>query len=346
MSRPRRPQRPERSNESGAVAIMVAICCLMLLSVMAFVTDFGAAYTNKQRIQNGVDAAVLAVAQQIALTAPGTSTCAQMAAMSATMRPVAEKYLADNAPEAAMPAGTEGFELSCGSKGLIVKVVARQNSPVYFGQVMGFDDIPIGQAAKSAVAPAGSIIGLRPFAICQADANKLKAQPGVSYNVSVDNADLGCLSAAGNWGVMDFDGGSNPAGDTEKWVRDGYDGPISVAPPVFIDGDPGFPSPGKLKDAMTSILDDEIVLPVFDQVTGTGANSKFRLTGFISVQLCAFAFNNKGGLGSCYTNLSPAPGDYLQLRFKRFIPIGELNTSCTLGTATCDNGVRLFGLAE
>lgn len=46
---------------------MVALSTVVLVSLLAFVTDFGHAYTNKQRMQVGVDAAALAVAQKIAL---------------------------------------------------------------------------------------------------------------------------------------------------------------------------------------------------------------------------------------------------------------------------------------
>ena len=98
---------------------------------------------------------------------------------------------------------------------------------------------------------------------------------------------------------------------------------------------------------MNSILDKEIVIPVFDQVTGQGANSQFRITGFVGVQVCGWKFNHKSGSGTCFTPPAfPVPNNYLQVQGKRFIPIGDLNTSCALGTSTCDNGVRLFQLAQ
>ncbi|MDQ3486040.1 MAG: Tad domain-containing protein [Actinomycetota bacterium] len=321
---------------------MVALSTVVLVSLLAFVTDFGHAYTNKQRMQVGVDAAALAVAQKIALEAPGTSTCAAMTAMEAEMRPVAEAYLADNAPESTM----DEFSVSCASQGLVVEVSATQDSPVFFGQVMGVDDIDLAQAAKSVVGPAGSVIGLRPFAICQADADKLKAAPDTVHTISFDNADLGCGYAPGNWGVLDFDGGSNPTGEVAEWIQNGYSGSISAAPPNFIPGNPGAPNPGALDSEMDSILGEEIIVPVFDRLTGTGANSQFRIVGFIGIETCGWKFNNRDGRAPCYVAPSPTPDNYLQVRYKRFIPIGELNLSCPLGTAACDNGLRLFALAE
>lgn len=334
---------------------MVALLTMSMLGVLAIVTDFGMAYVNKQGLQNGADAAALAVAQEIALQAPANQDCpAIKATMSTSMREVADAYFAANAPAGgALESGTAGFEITCDKprpedpEALIVRVTAAQESPVFFGGALGVSDtIALQQAAKSIVSPAKSVIGLRPFAVCQANADKLAAAPGINLVISFDNADLGCGYAPGNWGVLDFDGGSNPTGEVADWIQNGYSGSISVSPPIYVSGDPGAPNPGALDSAMNSILDKEIVIPVFDQITGNGNGSQFRITGFVGVKVCGWKFNNKSGSGACSTPVIPAPKNYLQVQGKRFIPIGDLDTSCALGTSGCDDGVRLFQLAQ
>lgn len=57
--------------------------------------------------------------------------------------------------------------------------------------------------------------------------------------------------------------------------------------------------------------DAELVLHVFDNVTGSGNNTKFCITGFVT-----------------------------------FVPIGRVSTKCALGNVTCDNGRGLYQLAE
>lgn len=355
MIAPVQLRRRHRRTDEGAVAIMVALLAVSMLGVLAIVTDFGMAYVNKQGLQNGADAAAVAVAQEIALQAPANQGClAIQAAMSASMRTVAEAYFAENAPAGgAIESGAAGFEITCekprpeAPEALIVRVTAAQESPVFFGGALGVTDtIALQQAAKSIVTPAKSVTGLRPFAICQADANLVAGSLGINHVISFDNADFGCGYAPGNWGIMDFNGGSNPTGEIVDWIQDGYSGSISVAPPVYIAGNPGAPSSGALNGAMNAILDKEIVLPVFDQITGQGSNSSFRITGFVGVKICGWKFNNQSGSGTCSTPVVAPPNNYLQVQGKRFIPIGELDTSCALGSSACDNGVRLFQLAQ
>ncbi len=335
--------------------MLVALLVTSMLGILAVVTDFGMAYVNKQGLQNGADAAALAVAQEIALTAPAGQSCGVTAtAMSVPMRAVAEEYFAANAPaEGGISSGTAGFELTCESPtagvppALIVRVTAGQDSPVFFGGVLGVSDtIALEQEAKSIVSPAKSVVGLRPFAICQADASSLAVAQGTNYSIAFNDINSGCGHAPGNWGIMDFNGGSNATGEVVDWIQNGYSGSFSVVPPTYISGNPGAPNAGAIRAAMSSILDEEIVIPVFDQVTGSGNGSRFRITGFVSVEVCGWRFNNAAGNGACYQPISPVPDSYLQVRGKRFIPIDEVNTACALGSSTCDNGVRLFQLAE
>ena len=327
---------------------MVAMLTTSLVVVLAFVTDFGMAWSNKQALQNGTDAAALAVAQDIALTAPPDRNCAWIALnMSATMRPKAQDYFAANTPGGgSLKPGAEGFEITCTASGQpVVRVTGAQDSQVFFGQLAGVSRIPVQQTAKAIVAPANKVIGLRPFAICQADANRIKtsALPAV---ISFDNADAGCGYAPGNWAVMDFNGGANSTVELADWVLRGYSGAISVAPPIYLPGNPGAPNPGALDAEMTAVLDQEVVLPVFDALTGQGQGSSFRITGFVGVQICGWKFNHNSGTGVCGGAVVNPPQNYLQVRFRRFIAISDLNISCPLADPTCDNGQRSFALAE
>ena len=93
---------------------------------------------------------------------------------------------------------------------------------------------------------------------------------------------------------------------------------------------------------------NDIVLPVFDNVSGSGNNSQFRISGFISVTPCGWKFNNKNGSNpACFVAPSaPVPSDYLQLKFSKYIPVGDLNLTCALGTDACDDGPRGANLAD
>ena len=50
-------------DERGAVLVFVAVGLVMLLGFTAFTVDFGRIYSERRELQNGADAAALAVAQ-------------------------------------------------------------------------------------------------------------------------------------------------------------------------------------------------------------------------------------------------------------------------------------------
>ncbi len=49
-----------RRDERGAIAVLVGVLVFVLVGILAFVADFGYAYANQRKLQNAVDAAVLA----------------------------------------------------------------------------------------------------------------------------------------------------------------------------------------------------------------------------------------------------------------------------------------------
>ena len=55
--------RAGRRSDRGAVAVMVALLALALVGLLAFTTDFGIAYAEKQALRTGADSAALAVAR-------------------------------------------------------------------------------------------------------------------------------------------------------------------------------------------------------------------------------------------------------------------------------------------
>ncbi|UOO37937.1 hypothetical protein IZU99_01315 [Oscillospiraceae bacterium CM] len=74
-------------NESGAVAIVVALVMVVLIGFSAIVIDYGNIAVHKRALQNAVDAACLAAAQEL----PNNTSAAEDAAV---------KYLTANAPSA------------------------------------------------------------------------------------------------------------------------------------------------------------------------------------------------------------------------------------------------------
>ena len=65
--------------DSGAVAVVVAVAMLALLGAAALAVDVGSLYSERAQLQNGADAAAIAIAQACATnaTAPPTTQAAK-----------------------------------------------------------------------------------------------------------------------------------------------------------------------------------------------------------------------------------------------------------------------------
>ncbi|GAB2755404.1 Tad domain-containing protein [Nocardioides pakistanensis] len=308
------------TGERGAAALLVAALTVVLIGVLAFVTDFGMAYANQRRLQNGVDAAVLAVGQKIA-TATGTrQTCEQIldSLDQDELREFAVEFLEQNAPGegVVLQDGATGFRVECtalgdtGAEQLVVSALGAQPSPTFFGGVLGADGIALREDAR-AVVGVGIPRGLRPFAICGQDAEELLSGNGQPLTLTFvkGEEDCGGGSTSGNWGLLDFDGtgggrGSGKDCDSDSamlecWIKEGYAG--ALPDPSIVNAQTG--SFGGLGDDMSAILGQDIPLPVYSSVSGKGNNAKYVVTGYIFVEICAYDFqgasDKSSGESSC-----------------------------------------------
>ncbi|MCH7768447.1 MAG: hypothetical protein IH828_05870, partial [Nitrospinae bacterium] len=73
----------------------------------------------------------------------------------------------------------------------------------------------------------------------------------------------------------------NSNAETAYWIENGYDGTF-IIPDLGIDveGDPGI-SGGSLNGAINLRLGDHVLFPVFDQVTGNGANTIYHVVSLV-----------------------------------------------------------------
>jgi len=97
---------------------------------------------------------------------------------------------------------------------------------------------------------------------------------------------------------------------------------------------------------------DDIALPVYRSMSGSGSNTKIEIIGFVSVPPCRYEINGKSGPDAADVNPGCAPlpasppDDLLQLMYSDCIPIGELSLTCDYGDDACDKGPRPFVLAD
>ena len=345
--------------EEGTVAIIVAMVAVLMIGILAFVTDFGDAYANERTLQNGVDAAVLAAGDRIIETSTPGQTCAQM--ISATTQSLAQ----DDARAAFSANGANGSTLNGNAISIrcddplmpdrvVIAATAKQTSPSFFGQLYGQNGYAIAKSATAVIGPAGTLVGVRPFAICDQLGTLADTSPNAYLTLDFDNADLGCGTASGNFGTLDIRYpavNGSPGSLVDDWVRYGYSGALPVSAPISLNGSPGIPA-SNLDDDFQAILDQSIVLPTYDVRGGNGSNSTYDITGYVEVKLCGVKLTSGNGSlhpGTCFqSSLAPSGNNarFIQLQFVRFIPIGSLNPICKIDDQTCDPGTEVLKLAQ
>lgn len=286
--------------ERGAAAIIVAVFVTSVALILsAFVTEFGAAFSNKRVLQNAVDAAALAAASHVANQAPPNQTCLELYAAlttpngesmwphaESTMREVAQDIFDDNVGNMA-EVGTVGIEPRCDDDGLLVEVAVTQQTQTPIGQGVGTDKVQVAVSATALVTAPGAVLGLRPIGMPKTYADAAAAgTPGSTYSYPLEKGGGPCDLHQSDWGLLNLDkNGAGGEGGAVDLMEDGYDGAIVIGETV--EGQHGWKNP--TITALNSLAGETIVVPVFD--TYTPHNNK-------STKECEEWQEEEGGAGA------------------------------------------------
>ncbi len=294
--------------EEGAAAIVIAVCTTVLFGAAAIVIDAGDVWQERRQLTAATDAAALAAAQDEAL---GTDGCATSAG----------PYLDSNSPGSAVTACVASSSGVSGQVQVDGQIVVVHS----LAKVLGRDQTVVDASSTAEYGVPSGVFGLRPFALCNQSPGYLAWLASGHSTTQVfriyydkDQPDHCGNDAAGNWGLVDFNGGSNSTSETSSWVANGYPGLVSA--PAWYPGDPGAFSNTL---PIGSLVGQEIHLPVFDDVNDSGgSNVQFHLEGFVSLTILGYKSNG------------PEAGRYLEIRFNSGVASG----------VCCDNGATDTGL--
>ena len=257
--------------ERGAVSTLAAIALLPITAVTAVGVDAGRVFVERQRVQTAAESAALAAARDWYRT--GTS-CGS----------TAQTYVAQNAgSDATSTCSTSGTRY-----GGVLTVAATKGVSAVFGSVIGRSSTKVDSTASVRIGSAASASGLRPTAMCQ-DSPALAAWRSSGFS-STQQFTVGlsgdCLGVPGNWGVLDFNGGSNSTSELQQWVDQGWSGTVTVGQQIY--GNPGIPSPALHMD---TTIGKTFTVPVYDQIVLQGSNALFRVSSFVTITVISVTLN-------------------------------------------------------
>jgi Flp pilus assembly protein TadG len=271
-----------RGGERGAVLAMVCVIIVVVIGCAAFAVDAGAAWEAKRRIRTATDAAALAAA---GVYASGGNGCAS----------TDDSYLNANDSAAAVT-NCSAVAQTTSNPGRVT-VTGERPVDFHFAQIFGVDGVDVRSSTTARYGNVESVIGLRPMGLCLSANPALETWMNLPTGPTTDSGTIRIIyskshptacgeNAPGNWGMLDFNGGSNSNSEARDWVANGYPGQVSLYDPT-IPGDTGSFSQS-IDEELASLVGTEFGIPVFDEVSGTGANTEFRLVAFVKVELVGF----------------------------------------------------------
>jgi len=261
-----------RPDEKGIVVVFMAAAVVVLVGMAALVIDVGAIRDERRQLQNGADAAALAVAQRCALApcgALGIPTPASVALATELAGANAQDGKSAVTVSFPSPNQVEVITNTDGGSGAIL--------PYSFGQVLtGQKGTTVRAKATAAWGFAGQARVVR-LAISRCDVVRLGFNPAPqAITFQRSPACTAGRDNAGGFGWLDRDSASL----CELTLSAG--GTPSV--------DPGASEPS---ECLAPYMGKDVLLPVFDDVigiTGTGTNAKYTIEGFARFHLTGYSF--------------------------------------------------------
>lgn len=272
------PNPPAVRDESGAVAVIVALLLVALLGIAALVIDIGALHAEKRDLQNGADAAALAVAGDCA-----RGDCGDF-------NGTASQYSNANAKD--LLSDVAGVVIDVAARTVTVTTRTQRaegDSIVPFGLGRILSDADGATVEARAVVAWGFPGGMAtiPLIISECERERFESE----------------LVEGDGLQVVYFHGDAEPCNNSES----GYDLPggfgwLSSTDPsepctaettvgTWVPVDTGASVPSECSvEYLASLLGTTVAIPIFDALEGTGSNGQYRIAGFAAFELYGFYF--------------------------------------------------------
>jgi Flp pilus assembly protein TadG len=285
--------------EHGGIAIIVALVMVAMLGFAALAIDVAKLYAEHAQLQNGSDAAALMMAQKCAKNDADTN-CSATSPLAADL---ANKNAIDNL------SNVKSVELDKVNRTVTVTTGAKEtggsanNVSLFFAGVLGIPSTEVN--ASSSVrwgSPVeGTIVFPLAFSICQVS-GMVDGATQLLQNHSADaNADCP-LGPAGKtvpggfgWTLQGTGqcGGLVNLAINQSGGETGNDGPSNCDAIL-----------NKWASELAAGRPVTLLLPVYDDITGTGTGASYHLTSFVAFSVQGWAFSGSDKLPMVYNNTS------------------------------------------
>jgi len=251
-----------RRDEHGAMIILLAAFCVVMVGMAALVIDIGSLLDEKRQLQNGADAGALAIAQSCAIGPTCTTTLAD---------PLADSFANSNSKDNNSDAVPS---LDPANKTVVVRTTTRTGGtsilPYSFGQILsGVSGKQVQAESTAQWAFAGRATAL-PLTISPCDKSQLQVGTQRTINLGIGFGACASRDAPGAFG----------------WLLRPCQSSMSAGDLIAVD--PGASGAQCLTVAMIGSI---VILPVFLTTNGlSGNNTAYRVLGFAALRLSGWYF--------------------------------------------------------
>jgi hypothetical protein len=265
-------------HEHGQATVLTLVMLTVLLGMAALVLDVGSWYRADRQTQSAADAAALAGAQALPYDAANADN-------------LANEYIAKNGGGDASVNLSNSF-----GPNDTISVNLKRTSPGVFTRILGLSSVNVGSKATARVANPTQARFVAPIVV-----NKLhpdlngKASCPCFGSANETTLPLGKTGAPGAFGLLNLDqshGGTSP-GTLADWMLKGYDGYLPLGG-YFSDPGAKFNS-SQVQNALQQRIGTVLLFPVYDTLTGNGANASYHVIGWVGFHLDGFSARGSSG---------------------------------------------------
>jgi len=258
--------------ERGQSTVVVVLFMTVILGMAAAVLDVGSWYRADRAVQQAADAAALAGADAL----PGSTSQARSLALSYSDKNGGGVLDADISFSTTLRANDT------------ISVHARRPAPGFFARLFGVSSVAVDATAKARSGVAGAARWAAPFGVDE----RHPLISGGNCPCFNQATDLGLQRVGpGAFRVINIDGsqgGTSPP-TIASWIQYGYSGYMPID---WYFSDPGarFNS-STIQDALNTRIGQVILLPIYREVIGSGANAEYHVVGFVGFRITGYTIN-------------------------------------------------------
>lgn len=279
--------------QSGQSLVLIALLLPALLAVLALAIDGGYAYAQRRQMQNAADAAAVAGARAYALQ-NDVNTAVSRFTSTNNASSFSWRQLSETRTDS-----LTGLSINLTN----IEVTANVTYNTFFARIVGINEMTATATARARIQPVDGIGNLLPIIPYEQD-----FVFGQVYDMW-DNIQ----NAPGGFGWVNWDGGppstpvlvnyiSNPSSSGVHNIGD------------WVDSMTGIKASSQVRDALSYWLNRPVIVPMYDQVTGSGSNAQYRISGFAQFIMTGFDLtgNPKNVRGRFAGLVTPGDGGFTQ----------------------------------